>query len=470
MSSAPDRTFEPLLEQLPIAVALFDRELRCVWINRTAAELAGGAEPEARGRPLHEVFTTFTDRGLPLLASVAVESGVGFAGIPLDSRGSAIERWTASGLLMGELLGIVLVPADERERTESDALFRAVFDRAPIGLMVLDWSGTGVRANTAMQQMLGYSEEELGRIGIQAVTHPEDFASDRERFQRVMAGEINRYSLLKRYIKKDGSILWARLIVSVARDAHGRPELVISSIEDVTEHKLAHDERERLLRELEQALHSRDVFLSIASHELRTPLTALGLSLEALEQKAGRSRELTVALGQVERLGMLVDRLLEASRDSGPVMRRDPLDLSALARAVVEQMRGAAERELCSLALDAPAPVHVIGDAPQLGRVLGHLLTNAIKFGAGSPITVGVSSSEDLARLCVKDRGIGIDPVDHGRIFERFGRAVSEMRYGGFGLGLALCREIVHAHGGSITVESTLGRGATFTVALPLAT
>src|SRR6185295_11049295 len=108
-------------------------------------------------------------------------------------------------------------------------------------------------------------------------------------------------------------------------------------------------------------------------------------------------------------------------------------------------------------------------DPVRLDQVIENLLSNALKFGAGKPIEVAIGQRDGSAFLAVKDLGIGIPAAQQARIFERFGRAVSEEHYGGLGLGLYICQRIVQAHGGSISVESIPGAGATFTVELPCA-
>jgi signal transduction histidine kinase len=118
--------------------------------------------------------------------------------------------------------------------------------------------------------------------------------------------------------------------------------------------------------------------------------------------------------------------------------------------------------------VQASGPVDGRWDPSRLDQVLTNLLSNALKFGAGNPVEVTIGEDGGMARLQVVDHGIGIPPAEHGRIFERFARAVAVDNYGGLGLGLYICRTIVEAHGGTIRVESEPGRGATFTVALPV--
>jgi signal transduction histidine kinase len=171
---------------------------------------------------------------------------------------------------------------------------------------------------------------------------------------------------------------------------------------------------------------------------------------------------------QVGRLTTLINDLLDVTRfTSGRLaFQPEPLDVATLAAEVVEQFREEALRAGITIALDAsPAPGR--WDRSRLDQVLTNLLTNAIKFGAGRPIEVAVRGQADTVRLTVTDHGIGIAPDDQAIIFDRFERAVSARNYGGFGLGLWIVHQIVTAMGGTITVDSVVGQGSTFTVILP---
>jgi signal transduction histidine kinase len=221
-----------------------------------------------------------------------------------------------------------------------------------------------------------------------------------------------------------------------------------------------------------EAVRVRDEFLSIASHELNTPLSGLTLSVQTL-------RELGAVVGtegprlielidrQSVRLTRLVNDLLDATRlqQKQLALELEPTDLAALVRDVMARLAPQLERAHCPLTLTL-APVTVNADRGRLEQVLSNLLSNAMKFGAGQPITVGVERRDDRARLTVSDHGMGIDPARHARIFERFERGVSSKHYGGLGLGLYICRQIVEVHGGTISVDSHQGAGATFTVEL----
>jgi len=252
------------------------------------------------------------------------------------------------------------------------------------------------------------------------------------------------------------------------RDAAGVAYGVCAISTEITARKHGEDA-------LKQAIRTRDEFLSVASHELRTPLTSLTLSLESIRRSGGSGPRFERALGIAsqgsERLQRLIEELLDISRfDSGQIaLERSEVELEGLARNVVARFEPDIVR--------AGSPVVIQGgplvgrwDRSRIDQVVANILGNALKFGPGMPVEITIAREDDRALLSVQDHGIGIDPANQQRIFERFQRAVSERHYGGLGLGLYICHRIVTAHGGSIRVESSPGAGARFTIELPLAT
>jgi signal transduction histidine kinase/FixJ family two-component response regulator len=238
-------------------------------------------------------------------------------------------------------------------------------------------------------------------------------------------------------------------------------------------------ENASLYARAQQAVQSRDEFLSIASHELRTPLTALQLHIQGLQELARKQqpgwaderllRRLRRSARALGRLGQLVEELLDVSRiSSGSLeLTREPVDLAALAREVVGRSDDEARHAGCGLVLEVSGPVVGDWDRGRLEQVLASLLSNAMKYGAGRPVEVEVEAVDGMALLRVVDHGIGVPPGDADRIFGRFERAAPSRHYGGLGLGLFLTRHIVEAHGGSVGATTTPAGGATFTVSLP---
>ncbi|NOK13476.1 sensor histidine kinase [Corallococcus exercitus] len=236
----------------------------------------------------------------------------------------------------------------------------------------------------------------------------------------------------------------------------------------------------RLLQGARDAIRLRDEFLSVASHELKTPLTPLSLKLQALSRavKAHPDSPLAPVIEahvetghrQVRRLTELMNDLLDVSRISAGTFRlqREDVDVAEVVREAAARFAPRFAVEHCDFRVDAPEPVHGSFDRSRLAQVLDHLLDNALKYGAGTPVSVGLVVDGSRVRITVRDGGIGISKEQRPRLFERYGRAVSERHYGGLGLGLYLTRTIVEAEGGSVSVDSRLGEGATFEVELPL--
>jgi signal transduction histidine kinase len=229
--------------------------------------------------------------------------------------------------------------------------------------------------------------------------------------------------------------------------------------------------------QLQEAVRTRDEFLSVASHELKTPLTSLTLQIDQLRRLAAGGRAISssaalleAAKRQTVRLNDLVEQLLDVSRIATQrlAVHVDEVDLAEITRDICDRFRPQAEAARSRLHVEAQAPVRGRWDRFRIEQVLGNLLSNAIKYGRGKPISVGVTTADDMARVAVHDEGIGIAHGDVSRIFGRFERAVSSRHYGGLGLGLYIAHEVVEAHGGCILVQSEPGQGSTFTVLLPL--
>jgi signal transduction histidine kinase len=235
----------------------------------------------------------------------------------------------------------------------------------------------------------------------------------------------------------------------------------------------------QLYEERQEAVRLRDEFMVVASHELNTPAAALMLSLRGLHMSIRRKpieervvdEVADIAERQGVRLTRLIGELLDATSFECGGVALDPrmVDLAALVKGGVARAAGDLERAGCAVSVEAPESIAGLWDRERIEQVLASLLSNAAKFGAGKPIEIHVEGGRDRARFSVVDHGIGIDPAQQARIFDRFARGVSAEHYGGLGLGLYICRHIVEAHCGSIVVESRPGHGATFTVELPCA-
>jgi len=248
----------------------------------------------------------------------------------------------------------------------------------------------------------------------------------------------------------------------------------------------------RLYRDATEAVVARDEFLSVASHELKTPLNPLQLQVQRMLRRAHQiivpehqekvKEQLDSIHRQTQKLTRLVNDLLDLSRISGGKIEFDfePLDLTAVVRDVVKlfEEREEITRFRCTLHCDYSEGLIGQYDRFRLEQIVTNLLSNALKYGAGTPVTVTTRRNGAVAELLVSDRGIGIAAVDQKRIFQRFERAVTARNFGGLGLGLFIVSQLVAGMGGTIGVFSNRlddepsnfnePRLTTFTVKLPL--
>jgi signal transduction histidine kinase len=247
------------------------------------------------------------------------------------------------------------------------------------------------------------------------------------------------------------------------RDRRGRPLGRIWTLREVTADK----ELERM----------RDAFVATVSHELRTPLTSISGFIEMLQDEehgigdSGKTY-IEVIRRSADRLHQLVEDLLlvaqiEAQRID---LRRDPVDLAALAERSVEAVRPWASEKRVDVEIDAGDVPTILGDERRIGQVLDNLLSNAVKFShEGDRVRVELRGDATSARVVVADSGIGIPADEQGHVFSRFyrARAANDLAVPGTGLGLAITRALVDQHGGTIELESREGEGTRVTVTLP---
>jgi len=233
--------------------------------------------------------------------------------------------------------------------------------------------------------------------------------------------------------------------------------------------------------DLEHAVRMRDDFMSIVSHEVRTPLN--GLILETQLRKLHLARDNADAFsldkmrGMVERderqiqsLIRLIEDMLDVSRiRTGKLsIRPSEFDLTQLVANLLDNFAPQVAAAECTLSLHATEPVVGTWDEFRIEQVVSNLVSNALRYGGRGPIEVSVYAHKGAARVEVRDHGIGISKENQARIFQQFERVSATHVVAGLGLGLFISEQIVVAHGGSLTVHSTLGEGSTFTVSLPL--
>jgi len=353
----------------------------------------------------------------------------------------------------------------EQELEKQILLTQAVADNAASCLFVVDPNGVPTYMNPAAVAVTGYRLDELSGRALHDVLHP--LYPDGSRFP-VHACEVHRPRASVRehecvFTRSDGTEFPASCSVMPL------PTGAVLEFRDITRQKQQH-------QQLVDAVTARDEFLAVASHELRTPLTALQLQLQTVTRgplAATLDDRVKARLGKAEvslsRMVELVTELLDVAKmKSGRIeLKRERIDVVVIVREVAQRLLPSLREAGSELTLELPEQLDGQWDRSRLDQVLTNLLSNAIKYGDGKPIEIRVAEDDGWMIVSVRDRGIGIAPEDHSRVFDRFERAVSERHYGGFGLGLWIVRRIINAMGGTIRVESALGQGSRFEVRLP---
>jgi PAS domain S-box-containing protein len=395
------------------------------------------------------------------------------------------EHRTADGGIVGIRTDITDLKQREEARRESEARFRAVFDNAAIGISIANFEGRVMTVNPAFERMVCYRADELVDKPWTELTHPDDVAENQRLVERLRSGKTHRFQLEKRFIRKDGVPVWARVTVSVVWNAAGDPDFTIAIIEDITERKQVERELQAAKEEAEAANQAKTGFVAAVSHEIRTPMNGVigmtNLLLDSeLDEEQRSNAEAVKESG--EALLALINDLLDVTKlEAGKVeLELASFGLKDLVQRVATLMKPTAQDSGNTITIEmaADVPPHVRGDAGRLRQVLFNLVGNAIKFTEHGTVAISVAkvggeAARPLLRFEVRDTGVGIAPAVQDSLFDKFTQADPSIagRYGGTGLGLAVCRELVALMDGEIGLDSTPGQGSRFwfTVVLPRA-
>lgn len=362
----------------------------------------------------------------------------------------------------------------------SEDRFRTAFDHAPIGMDLVGLDGRFLQVNAALCDMMGYSEQEMLARTFQDITYPGDQQEDLVRVNRLLADEIASYQMEKRYVRKDGQIIWGRVNSSLVRDQQGTPLYLLGQIEDITARVRTEAELRAALDDAQAANRAKGAFLNMMSHELRTPLQAtLGYSefLLAAPEDALTSeqrQDIDYIHKASQRMIAMVNQLLDLSRiDANRLhLAVEPVVLAEVVEHVRQDVAPQVGEKGIELRIDLPASLPpVLGDEERIRQILLNLVGNAVKFThVGHVHVTAARTATGVVEIVVSDTGEGIaaDMLPH--IFDEFSQGDTRVsrRFGGVGLGLAISRKLVLQMGGRITVSSEPGVGSAFRVYLPM--
>jgi two-component system CheB/CheR fusion protein len=424
-----------------------------------------------------------------ILAAAAWGAVMGSAAAALSVVGMAFllePRWSlhiedpGARVLMIVFIGVaticVLVANHHYRLREAirvnEAEFRALFELAAVGCAMADpSSGRILRANTQFGAMTGYTPEELLSTTIAEITHPDDRDRDRVTMMELSAGVRSRWTTEKRYIRKDGSTIWVLVNGALVTDARGKPDHAIAHAVDISSRRDAEEEAR-------EANRLKDEFLATLSHELRTPLNVIAgwvrlLGLTTNTQPSDMRRGLPVLERNVDALRRLTDDLLGMSDVLAGriVVERHPVMVDALLSDTAESLAIAAHAKQIVINSHFRSSAVIEGDENRLRQVFWNIVTNALKFTpAGGAVSVGTRFDGTHAIVEVVDTGIGIAPSFLPHVFDKFRQedGTHTREHSGLGLGLAIARQFIELHGGTITASSPgRGGGSSFVVRIP---
>ena len=397
-------------------------------------------------------------------------------------------RWlSGAGTLQrnetGEAVRFAGINFDVTERKEAEEKvarlaerLRLITDAVPALISYIDDSRRYRFVNKGYVEWFGQTREDIeGRL-VADVLGEKAFEGVRPHLESALAGRRAHYEARLSYRSGGTRFVRAEYVPDVRPD--GSIAGLYAMVVDLSDRKRAEEALERSAQALREADRLKDEFLATLSHELRTPLTAILGWSQLMADGPAEARELSTALDAITRSAkaqmQLIDDVLDVSRITTGKMRLDlrRAEIQPVVEAAVETIRPSAEAKAIELSFEAEAGIEPLNiDPDRIQQVAWNLLSNAIKFTPlRGRVDVTVRRENDEVVLAVEDTGPGISDEFLPHLFERFRQADSSSRraHSGLGLGLALARDLVELHGGRIGVTSEEGRGARFTVSLPL--
>jgi PAS domain S-box-containing protein len=486
-----EKRFRRFMEEAPIAIVVTNRAGKIVMLNTEAEGLLDYSRTEIVGQPIEILVPevkrethfakreAYTDRphkrtmgNVAELFARRKDGGLFWADIQL----SYIE--TEDDLLVMAFMEDI----SERKLAEEALSHYAneledLYNNAPCGYHSLDSSGVYVAINSTQLQWLGYEADELRETLSFKDTLVE---SDYEKFDESFAllkerGWVTNLEFeLKR---KDGSSFFASLNATAIKDENGVFIMSRSTLFDITERKEAQRQLEKSLAKEQELGELKTRFVSMASHEFRTPLAVIKASTDLVMKHGERQgldwskQKLSKVSDQILHLTNIMEDVLDIGRLQSNKTTINPIaaDFAELCLEIVEEFRARSDirhRFELDFANDLP---HFNFDKTLMRQVLSNLLSNAVKYSPeAEAVYLSLKLEGSNAVLKIRDEGIGVPQADLERLFEPFHRAANVGTIQGTGMGLAITREIVEKHRGTIEAESHLNQGTTMTIKLPI--
>ena len=484
---APAFSWEDFSE-IDVAVVVLDGSLGLRRYTPAAADIFH-MTPTDLGRSFEEVASRFSDAELPAdLRTVQNGAEIGEKEVLSGPALTHLRRIRAIRGTDGTVRSITIIWIDISSRKTAEINLREAEARHQLilsgiheyGIFLLDPEGRYVTWTAGAEKILGYTEAEARGRPFSLIMTAEDRAANRADRDLARA-EVDRQVLVERwYIRKDDSKFWGTAIISTVYGEGGKPSGFVILLRDSTDHKRSEDNLRKAMIHAEAANASKDHFLANVSHELRTPLAATLLWSKLLsEQKdldPGMLQEgLSAIHRSVREQQALIDDLMDTAKIVAGKMRleRSRCELNSLIQAMLPPFRTQASEIRVTITEKLDRAVGTVeADPRRLQQVISNLISNAVKFTPqGGRIDLATVRKGDMVEIVVTDTGKGISPQFLTKIFDRFVQVESAITptASGMGLGLAIARQLIELHGGSIHAESDgPDRGTRFIIVVPL--
>lgn len=392
-----------------------------------------------------------------------------------SSRPFANKGLIAKGVLYAVAHHVSAQKEIEEKLREQNQRLRLHIDHTKLGVVEWDLDFKVRQWNAAAETIFGYTEEEaIGQHG--SFILPEHEFKDTNANWHNLLADSGGFRSVNENIRKDGQLLVCDWNNTVLVDSNGEVVGVASLVFDVTEAEAQKKELKRAKEAAEKANKAKSEFLSAMSHELRTPLNSIVGPCQLLQAEThdeNTARMLKIMLASSSHLLELINRILDLSKiESGALdVKLAPIHLEDFIKRQLLPLQTSAEKKGLSFSVDFSTEKHVtlMTDGHLLTQILINLVGNAIKFTAKGNISVLVSKQRDNIQIDIKDTGIGISEELMKHLFEPFrqGEVSLSQEQTGTGLGLSITKRIVEKLNGTISVESSLGKGSAFTFSLP---
>jgi PAS domain S-box-containing protein len=462
-----------------IGICFIGPEGQFVYVNPAFCELSGFAAGELIGRHWtlaappalageHERFyqALLADSPrVPLEWKIRRKDGTLF---------DALVSWKALDGRDGRRY-VVVTFSDITERTralqKSEERYRQVVENAYEGIVVTQ-EGFVKFANARAAELAGRSLAETYTTPFPEMIHPDDRQRVYQNYLKRMRGEPTENHYDFRVLTPAGEARWVT-ISAIAIEWEGRPA-TLNFFTDATDRKRAEEDMQRALQKERELSELKTSFVALASHEFKSPIATILSSVELLEDfgerlpAAQRGEVIGLVKGALKRMTEMLDQVLLIGRaeTQGLVFQPRPLDARMLCEEVIAEARRAAHSAPIEFLQRGNAGRRLLDDK-LLRHALGNLLSNALKYSRGGRVALELDAEGAGLRFRVSDEGIGIPEEDRARLFTTFHRGANALEVEGTGLGLAIVKHCVERHGGTVAVESELGRGTTFTVSVP---